>query len=131
MSRFKRDIFYMKDIQNRADLELLIGSFYQKLLQDDKVNFIFTDIAKINLEHHLPILVDFWEQIVFNTGNYRNNPLQVHFDLNKKFKLTPEHFSIWLQHFMATVDALFAGENAEKTKTRALSIANVMQIKLA
>jgi len=57
--------------------------------------------------------------------------LQVHFDLNEKFKLKPEHFSIWLYHFMTTVDSLFAGENAEKIKTRALSIANVMQIKLA
>jgi len=121
----------MKDIQNREDLENLIHSFYTKLLQDDSINFIFTAIARIDLEHHLPVLVDFWEQVLFNSGNYTNNPLKVHMDLNHKIKLTETHFSIWLGHFNITVDSLFAGENAEKIKTRALSIATVMKIKLA
>ena len=121
----------MKDIQNREDLKNLIHSFYTKLLQDNSINFIFTAIARIDLEQHLPVLVDFWEQILFNSGNYNNNPLKVHVDLNDKIKLTETHFSIWLGHFNSTVDSLFSGENAEKIKTRALSIATVMKIKLA
>lgn len=121
----------MKDIQNRQDIENLIHSFYTKLLQDNSINFIFTTIAKINLEHHLPILVDFWEQILFNSGNYANNPLKIHMDLNHKIKLTEAHFSIWLSHFNSTADSLFSGENTEKIKTKALSIATIMKIKLA
>lgn len=120
----------MKDIETRTDLELLLKEFYTKLLQDDRINYIFLDVAKINLEHHLPILADFWEQIMFHTGGYRNNTMQIHLDLNQKEKLTEEHFNTWLNHFYTTTDSLFAGPNAENIKTRALSIATAMKIKL-
>lgn len=120
----------MKDIQTRVDLETLMADFYQKLLLDNGINYIFTDVVKINLETHLPHIVDFWEQTILNSGGYKNNVLQIHQDLNYKIKLTEAHFSIWLSHFNATVDHLFIGENAEKIKTRALSIATIMKIKM-
>jgi hemoglobin len=121
----------MKDLQTRQDLEIIMDSFYDKLLKDDSINYIFTDVARINIETHLPIIVDFWEQTIFNSGGYKNNVLKIHQDLNEKVKLTSEHFLLWLNYFNQTVDDLFFGENAEKIKTRALSIATVMQIKLA
>ena len=120
----------MKDIETRADIELLLKEFYTKLLQDETINYIFLDVAKIDLEHHLPILADFWEQIMFHTGSYRTNTMQAHIDLNQKEKLTEEHFNTWLDHFYTTTDNLFAGSNAEKAKTRALTIATVMKLKL-
>ena len=120
----------MTDIQNRQDLEFLMDAFYAKLLADDAINYIFTDVAKINLETHLPHIVDFWEQVVLNSGNYKKNVLQVHLDLNEKEKLLPEHFEIWLEHLNQTVNSYFVGENASKIITRALSIATVMKIKL-
>ena len=121
----------MKDIENRQDLELLLAEFYNKLLKDPAISYIFTDVANIDLAHHLPLLADFWELSIFHTGNYRNNPMQVHLDLNSKEKLTEEHFNIWLNHFYDTVDEHFEGLNAEKIKTRAVSIGTVMKIKLA
>jgi len=119
----------MKDVETRSDLESLMSAFYNKLLQDDSINYIFTDIARINLEEHLPHIVDFWAQNILGVGNYRNNVLQIHLDLNNKVRLTKEHFDTWLAHFNNTIDEGFAGENAEKMKTRALSIATIMQIK--
>jgi len=121
----------MKDIEVRADLEALLKQFYESLLADDSINYIFIDVAKMDLEEHLPVITDFWEVSLFHTGNYRNNPMQVHMDLNQKEKLTAAHFATWLWHFEATTDKLFAGPNAEKIKTRAQSIATVMQIKLS
>lgn len=91
---------------------------------------IFNDVAQIDLEAHLPHIVSFWEDVVLNTGDYRNNVLQVHLNLNAKVPLSKERFDTWLQVFFTTVDNLFAGQNAEKIKTRALSIATVMQIKM-
>ena len=120
----------MTDIQNRKDLEFLMERFYAKLLADDAIGYIFTDVAQIDLPKHLPHIVDFWEQAIFNTGNYRNNVLQIHLNLNQKEHLTPQHFQIWLDHFNSTVNLHFVGENADKTLTRALSIATVMKIKL-
>lgn len=121
----------MTDILTRHDLEILLQEFYGKLLQDPAISYIFTDVAKINLKEHLPHLVGFWEQTLFHTGGYRKNVMQLHLDLNAKENLTGQHFEIWLTTFNATVDGLFVGENAENAKTRALSIATIMKIKLA
>jgi hemoglobin len=120
----------MKDIETRADLEKLLWAFYTRLLADPAISYIFTDVAKINLEEHMPSLTDFWELSLFHTGNYRKNPMQIHLDLNAQEPLTDEHFSTWLKHFNETTDGLFTGLNAEKIKTRAESIATVMIIKL-
>jgi hemoglobin len=120
----------MRDIHTREDLHLLISEFYKKLLADSKINYIFTEIAKIDLAPHLMDLVDFWEQILFDTGSYRKNVLQIHTDLNQQSKLSSEHFAIWLDYFNTTIDENFKGQTAENMKTRALSIATVMKIKM-
>jgi len=120
----------MNDISTRQDLEMLMAAFYDKLLADDAIGYIFTDVAKIDLENHLPHIVDFWEQNILHTGNYRNNVLKIHLNLNDKVRLNATHFTTWLTHFNATIDQHFAGENAETMKTRALSVATVMQIKM-
>lgn len=120
----------MRDIQTREDLHLLMSEFYLKLLADSKISFIFIKVAKIDLAPHLLELVDFWEQILFDTGNYRKNVLQIHMDLNQKTKLSEEHFAIWLNYLNITIDENFTGQVAENMKTRALSIATVMRIKM-
>jgi hemoglobin len=51
-------------------------------------------------------------------------------DVNAKEYLSPELFTIWLNHFYNAVDDNFIGEKAEQIKTQALSIANIMQIKI-
>jgi hemoglobin len=120
----------MKDIQTREDLHLLMSEFYVKLLADGKINYLFTEVAKIDLAPHLWELVDFWEQMLFDKGSYRKNVLQLHTDLNQQSKLSETHFAIWLNYFNLTIDENFAGQIAENMKTRALSIATVMKIKM-
>jgi hemoglobin len=120
----------MKDIQNQDDLLQLVTLFYNKLLADESISYIFTEVVKIKLEEHLPILVTFWSQAVLGTGGYTNNLTQIHLDVSEKSYLSPELFKIWLGYFNDSVDALFAGEKAEQIKTNALSIATVMQIKI-
>jgi len=120
----------MKDIQNQDDLYFLVNEFYKKLLADDKISYIFTDVVKIKLEEHFPILVTFWSQAILGTGGYTNNLTQIHLDVNAKEYLSPELFTIWLNHFYYAVDENFIGEKAEQIKIQALSIANIMQIKI-
>jgi hemoglobin len=120
----------MKDIETRADLDILIKEFYKALLQDASISYIFTDIAGIDLDQHLPVITDFWELALFNTGAYRNNTMQIHMALNARETLTGAHFETWLGHFNTTTDSLYSGDNADKIKTRALSVATVMKIKL-
>ncbi|MES2409967.1 MAG: group III truncated hemoglobin [Bacteroidota bacterium] len=121
----------MKDIQTQDDLYLVVDEFYKKLLSDDSISYIFTDVVRIKLVEHLPILVTFWSQAILGTGGYIKNLTQIHLDVNTKEHLTPELFNIWLNHFYTTIDENFKGEKAGQIKTQALSIATVMQIKIA
>jgi len=120
----------MNDIENRQDLEILLSKFYSKLLSDETISYIFTNIAKIDLELHLPKIIDFWNLSLFGNGDYSNNVMKIHLDLNAEEKLNESHFKTWLNHFYITVDENFLGKNAEIIKTKALSIATVMQIKM-
>lgn len=120
-----------KDITGRADIELAIRSFYDKVVADDTIGFIFNDIAKVNWEKHLPVMYDFWENVLFFTGKYSGDPMNVHKHLNNIIELNMQHFERWTRLFNQTIDELFQGENAERAKQRALSIATIMQVKLA
>jgi hemoglobin len=119
-----------EDIQTRADIHKLISTFYKKVLDDQQIGFIFTDIAKINLDTHLEHLTNFWENTLLTSNNYNTNVLQVHLNLNNKINLTTNHFKQWLKLFHATVNELFVGLTANSAKNRADSIATVIQIKL-
>ena len=57
---------------------------------------------------------------------YRNNMVQKHLAL----PIQPEHFTKWLSLFNATVDEVFSGDKAEEAKSRAYSMAVVIQVKL-
>ena len=120
----------MTDIQSRKDIELLMQEFYTSLLKDDSISYIFTDVAKIDLEDHLPTICDFWETILLKSTVYKKDVLEVHVNLNDMEKLTKEHFHTWLHHFNSTVDHHFFGIKADLIKMRAQSIAIVMQTKL-
>ncbi len=119
-----------KDITSRKDVELLVSEFYNKVKQDKSIGFIFSDVAKVNWEKHLPIMFDFFENMLFYTGGYAGNPMESHKHLNRMFPLTREHFEQWSYLFDKTVDELFSGTTAELAKQRAKSIATVMQIKI-
>lgn len=118
------------DILAREDIILLMENFYKKLLADERIAYIFTDVAKINILTHIPILADFWEMVLFQKGTYQKNVMQLHKVLSDKSPISKEHFNIWLAHFHATADELFEGDNAILAKQRASSIATLMQIKL-
>ncbi|MDZ7614969.1 MAG: group III truncated hemoglobin [Flavobacteriaceae bacterium] len=122
----------MRDIQNRLDLFQIMGSLYKKLLQDEHIKPFFKKFEDPEiLEEHLQVLVNFWDNNLFYTGTYSKNAMQPHLDLHKKSPIKQAHFRRWLKHFYEAVDENFSGENAHTIKTRALSIATVMKIKIA
>jgi hemoglobin len=120
-----------RDIETREDLFLLLERFYDALLKDSTIAYIFTDVAKINMQHHLPIIVDFWQMVLFDAPTYNKNAIQPHLVLNQKSRFEKHHFDTWLTTFGNTIDTLFHGKNAFIAKQRAKSIATIMQIKMA
>ncbi len=114
------------DIRNRKDIEKLVNYFYDKIKSDVVIGYLFNDVAQINWERHLPIMYDFWENILFYKGNYTGNPMAKHAELNAKSTMRPEHFSQWNKLFIETVDKLFEGKKAEEIKERALNISHFL-----
>ncbi len=82
----------MKDISSKKDIEFLMRSFYNKALIDPSIRIFFIEIAKIDLEKHVPHIVSFWEQQLFRKGDYKKNVLQIHNDLSTKKTLQKIHF---------------------------------------
>jgi hemoglobin len=120
----------MRDINTESDIHQVVTLFYEYLLADERIAFIFTEISPFHLEEHLAVLTTFWSQILLNTGGYTNNMTKIHADVHHKFPLTPELFTIWLIHFEAAVSRLFAGEKAQLMIDQARQLARILQIKL-
>ncbi len=116
-----------KDIANKQDLEIIVNHFYEKVKQDDLIAIMF---EHVNWDTHLPLMYDFWDNVLFYTGNYTGNPMAKHMMANDRFQMTKNHFDRWLMLFDKTVDELFSGKNAALLKERARSIATIMQIKI-
>lgn len=120
-----------KDIVDKEDIERLVNSFYEKVKSDDSISFFFSKVVPVNWEKHLPVMYTFWENIIFHSGGYTGNPMQVHTGLHTKQPLQKAHFEKWIELFNTTVDELFEGEKANLAKQRAYAIATVMQIKIS
>ena len=122
----------MRDINSREDILLIMRKFYTKLLEDNIINFFFTEVTEVeqHLEEHFETLATFWEQSLFLKGGYTNNMFQIHKKVHEKHPFLKEHYTNWLYHLNTTIDTHFKGKVAEQMKTNALSMATVMQIKL-
>lgn len=120
----------MNDIQNRNDILLIMKTFYDKLLADESIAYLFTDVAKVNLKEHFPILVDFWHSMLFGSGTYGRNAMQPHIDLAAQSKLTKAHFTTWLGYLNESIDELHEGKLAHAMKARAQNIAGLMEYKV-
>lgn len=119
-----------KPIKTKADIVLLVNSFYDKVKDDDTLAPIFNDIAKIDWDKHLPIMYDFWAMVLLGDTAYQGNPMTPHLALSKKHPLTTEHFDRWLKLFNETVDHIFEGDKALEAKQRAENIAGLMLHKI-
>ncbi|MFL9482364.1 group III truncated hemoglobin [Chitinophagaceae bacterium LWZ2-11] len=119
----------MMDIESRKDIEDLMTAFYVKAFKDDVIGFYFTEVSKLDLGKHLPVIADFWESILLGGVNYKGNPMDAHKYLNESVPFKAEHFDRWAKLFCETVDELFSGDIAEMAKQRGLSISTVMKIK--
>ena len=116
----------MKLLQTRADVELMVNSFYAKVKVDPLIGPIFNDVAKVNWDEHMPKLYDFWEDLLLGSDHYRGRPFPPHMKLDLK----PEHFRRWLELFLETVNEHFTGLKADEAKARALRIGRNFMINL-
>jgi len=127
MSDFEQQL--KADVETADDIDRIVRDFYSEMLADSIVGFIFTDVVKIDLEFHIPIIVSFWSDIVFENDTldkktYHGNVLRKHLEVNGLIGLKPGHFTRWLFLFEKAVDKNFAGKNSQLMKKRARLVAD-------
>ena len=101
------------DIETRDDCEDLVRTFYTRALSDAVIGFIFTDVARLDLEAHVPRITSFWETILLGAQSYSGGAFRPHAIIHAKVPLRRGHFERWLWLWQTTVDELFAGPRAE------------------
>jgi dephospho-CoA kinase len=103
-------------LNERADVEFLVHSFYKYVLHDDMLAPFF---EKLDFDNHLPRMIDFWCFVLLGEMGYTTNVIEKHVHM----PLKEEHFERWIKIFNRTLDEYFVGDNVEIAKQRALTIA--------
>lgn len=118
------------DIESRADIEKFIRSFYERVTLDETIGIVFTQVVKMDWEHHIPLITDFWETILLDHPIYKKNAMEAHYHINRIFPLQKKHFDAWLFIFNEIIDDMYVGPVTELAKKRAAGIAGLMQFKM-
>jgi len=117
----------MKTINNRADIQFLVHTFYAQIRKDDLLGDIFNShISEEQWPAHMEKLTDFWETNLFGIPKFKGNPTQKHIDVDRNLKHTTsqEHFGQWLNLWFQTIEAHFEGKIATKAKEAARRMAH-------
>ena len=114
------------DLDSPEHITLFLQHFYGQLLEDPVLAPIFLDVAGIDLRVHLGHIQAYWEKLLLGHDDYRRHTMNIHRALHSKQALTSADFEQWLMHFTTSVDALFAGPQAERAKHIAVHIADNM-----
>ena len=67
-----------EELATRADVDRLLRTFYERALVDPLLAPVFETLAVVGLDEHLPVVGDFWEQILFRTVRYQGHFGPVH-----------------------------------------------------
>jgi hemoglobin len=118
------------DIVTREDCEHLVRAFYGRALRDEIIGWLFTDIARLDLEAHVPRITAFWETILLGAQTYGGGAFAPHVALHAKAPLRSGHFDRWLWLWRTTVDEHFTGPHAELAKHHAERVARAFHARL-
>jgi hemoglobin len=116
----------LPDITDAADCERLVRAFYGKAMADEKIGWLFTEVAELDLEEHIPVIASFWATNLLGSKSYKGGAFGVHGRLHQKAPggLRQEHFERWLILWCQTVDELYDGPLAAAAKVHALRVGN-------
>lgn len=120
------DLAQRTDIATRADVQVLVRSFYRYAAMDEVLGPIF-EAAHVDWPSHIDTLTDFWAWQLLGQRGYEGNPLRAHEPVHAVTPFADEHFERWIELFTGTIDENFVGPNAEVARNRAFKMAKAMR----
>ncbi len=118
-------VFERHDLTTRADVEVLVRTFYRAAAMDDLLGPVFA-AAEVDWPAHLATVTDFWMWQLLGVRGYEGNPLRAHEPVHRIVPFSDAHFERWLGLFTETVDEQFEGPVADLAKARAAKMAQAL-----
>lgn len=118
------------DLDSEANIRTFIDSFYLKVLADEVLEPIFNDVAAIDINVHIPIIVQYWQKLLLGQKGYSRHTMNIHRDVHRKSAFTAEAFDRWLTLFTQTARLEYSGPYTDKAIKIATSIAENMHVSL-
>lgn len=111
------------DLDNPQAIAELVDRFYARVLDDPVLAPVFTEVAGIDLDTHIPRIEAFWRKMLLGDPGYDRNMVAQHAAVHARLPLRRAHFDRWLTLFLETVDRDFAGPGADRARVLASRIA--------
>jgi len=119
------------DLDNGAAIERMVSLFYRRLLADPLLASVFLDVARIDLDQHLPVIAAYWKKMLLGEPTYRRHMMARHREVHRRQPLTGLHHERWLGHFTATLDAHFQGPLTDRARCLAARIIDNLYARLS
>src|SRR5262249_5290362 len=121
----------MRDIETRDDCEALVRAFYLRAFEDPLIGWLFTDVARLDREAHVPRITSVWETALRAARACGGGAFRAHAELCMWAERRGPRFARWLVWCGPRVAELCAGERAELAKSHAQRVAHAFHGRLA
>lgn len=122
----KMKVQMKKDIEELADVRLMVDEFYTKVRGNQLIGPVFNKVIKDRWPAHLEKMYRFWQTVLLDEHTYYGSPFVPH----ARLPVHKEHFECWQELFFETVDENFDGPVAAKAKMQAHRMAIMFENKI-
>jgi len=118
-------------LNSKEQIGFLVDRFYKKVRCHPQLGPIFNEVI-LDWPQHFDHLTNFWETSLLRAKSYYGNPIEKHqeVDASVHHSIEMEHFGIWLQLWVETIDQYFHGETAQLAKNRARNMSTFIFLKI-
>ena len=110
------------DLTTRGAIDDLVTTFYREIVFDDLLEPVFSEVAEVEWDRHIPVLVDYWASLLLGTREHRSRVMGVHRHLHGLAPVERDHCDRWYSLWVGCVDERWAGPNAERAKHHAAAL---------
>lgn len=114
------------DLDTRGKVHDVVVNFYREVVFDPLLGPMFDEVAEVDWAVHIPKLIDYWCQILLREPGYDGYILRPHQRVHELCPLGVDMFDRWYLLWAGSIDAHWAGPHADRAKTHAARIADVL-----
>jgi hemoglobin len=117
----------VQDLDAPEAIDALVERFYARVLRDPLLAPLFTEVAAIDLDHHLPLIKAYWRKMLLGDPGYSRHMMAKHRAVDARRPLEARHYERWLSLFEAALDEGARGPLTERARVLARRIARNMR----